>query len=311
MRKSLLIMVLYMAFIFTASAKTGDEKRIIKICKHGGSSLGLVFTNPDEEILGSLKLEGGALVLEVIDGSEAEKAGLKKDDVITSFDGKTIENAKELNDLAEEIETEKTVEIIANRDQKSQIFVAKLKPAEDGDDKDVIEIDSDISIDIDEKLKGLEKFHIYMDDDHYKPHSDKGGFLGVEVKNLSEQLKEYFKVEYGMLIEEVLKNTPAEKSGLKAGDIIMKINDKKIEDYSDLVRSLNYYDPRDKVVIEISRKEKLKKIDVVLAEKKGTKISVKKYKGRKPRVLKKYEKFKIPGILENFPKIGKIEIYFI
>ena len=128
---------------------------------------------------------------------------------------------------------------------------------------------------------------------------------------MSDQLKEFFKVEYGVLVEKVLEKTPAEKAGLKAGDVIMKINDKKIEDYSDLVRRLNYYDPKDEVTVEFSRKEKIKKIDVVLAEKSGRKYEFKKYKGRKPGLMKRYKKFKFPDLMENFPKNGRIEIYSI
>jgi len=311
MRSTLLIFVLLTAFVCTASAKADGEKKVIKICTHSGSSFGLVFTNPDNEILESLNLDGGALVLEVKDGSEAEKAGLKKNDVVTSFNGKTIDNAKELNDLAEDIETEKTVEISVSRDREIHKIQAEFRPADNDEDEEVVEIDTDVLIDVDEKLKGIENFRFFIDDEPHKAHSDKGGFLGVEVKNMSDQLKEFFKVEYGVLVEKVLEKTPAEKAGLKAGDVIMKINDKKIEDYSDLVRRLNYYDPKDEVTIEFSRKEKIKKIDVVLAEKSGRKYEFKKYKGRKPGSMKKYKKFNFPDLMENFPKNGRIEIYSI
>jgi len=50
-RSTLFIFVLLTAFVCTASAKADGEKKVIKICRHGGSSFGLVFTNPDNEIL--------------------------------------------------------------------------------------------------------------------------------------------------------------------------------------------------------------------------------------------------------------------
>ncbi len=310
-RFTLLSLVLIMAAFSFVSAKSDNEKSIIKIRKHGDFTLGVVFTNPDKELLETLKLKGGALVLEVLENSEAEKIGIKKDDVITSFDGTIIDDARELDDLAEKIEQEKTVEIIVNRDQKTKKFEAKLKPSEGGHAADAVTYHDDILIDIDEDLKGLKDFHFYTDGDDLSGYTIKGGFLGVEVKDLSDQLKEYFKVEYGVLIEKIIEDTPAENAGLKAGDVIMKINDKKIEDYSDLVRSLNFYDPEDKVIIEFSRKEKTKKLDVVLAKKRSSNYMHKKLKGKKPVFWKKSKDFKLPGLFKYFPDIGKIEIFII
>jgi C-terminal processing protease CtpA/Prc len=93
--------------------------------------------------------------------------------------------------------------------------------------------------------------------------------LGVHAKNISDQLKEYFEVEGGVLIEKVIEDSPAEKAGLKAGDIILKIEDKDIEDYGDLVRVLNYYDPGDELSIVYSRKGSKKTIKVVVDKKEG------------------------------------------
>jgi serine protease Do len=68
----------------------------------------------------------GAKVLDVSDDSPAEKAGIREDDVITSFDGKKINNADELSAAAKEARTKTSVEIKYNRDGKSQTAEIKI-----------------------------------------------------------------------------------------------------------------------------------------------------------------------------------------
>jgi len=100
-------------------------------------------------------------------------------------------------------------------------------------------------------------------------HDQKGGFLGVEAKDISEQMLEYFDVKHGVLVEGVIDETPAQKAGIKAGDVITKINDREIKDYSDLIRTLNFYNPGEKVTLNYVRKGKKKSEKLELAEKKG------------------------------------------
>ncbi len=66
------------------------------------------------------------------------------------------------------------------------------------------------------------------------------GRLGVQVQDLNAQLGEYFEVPdgRGALVMEVMKDTPAERAGLKAGDVITRVEDARIEDSSDLVKAL-------------------------------------------------------------------------
>ena len=58
---------------------------------------------------------------------------------------------------------------------------------------------------------------------------------------MTKQLAEYFGVAdgKGLLISSVLKNSPAERAGLKAGDVIVDAEDQEIKTEIDLVRVLN------------------------------------------------------------------------
>ncbi|MFT7643264.1 MAG: serine protease Do [Pirellulaceae bacterium] len=58
----------------------------------------------------------------------------------------------------------------------------------------------------------------------------------------------------GALVSRVLKESGADKAGVKAGDVIVKVNDTKITSREDLVRTVQTYQPGDKVRLEIKRK---------------------------------------------------------
>ena len=64
------------------------------------------------------------------------------------------------------------------------------------------------------------------------------GWIGVEVQELTDDLKESFNLSSnsGALIASVVKNSPADKGGLKSGDIIININNKKVSNGKALVK---------------------------------------------------------------------------
>lgn len=86
-----------------------------------------------------------------------------------------------------------------------------------------------------------------------------GAFLGVVTEDHDK----------GALIEEVQKETPAEKAGLQKGDIITKVGDKKIGSPSDLSEAVHAKKPNDEVDITYLRDGKEKKAKVKLGESKG------------------------------------------
>ncbi|GAB4373991.1 MAG: hypothetical protein Kow0042_18240 [Calditrichia bacterium] len=260
--KSYSIPVLFMLLVFFAncfSATPADEKQIIIKKKHSKITLGVVITQPDSEDLKKYNLDGGALIMKVITDSEADRIGLKKGDIITRFAGQSVKSPDDLRELIEEMEEPAKVEITVMRDGQKKTFTADLKPGGPGE----IEEDFDIEVFPEGKAPGIFAFR------HCLPaHTDKGGFLGVRAEDLSDQLREYFEVKHGVLIKKVIEDSPAEKAGLKAGDVITEINGRAVKDYDDLVRILNYYNPGEKVKVDYSRKGKKSSVEVVLGEKK-------------------------------------------
>ena len=103
---------------------------------------------------------------------------------------------------------------------------------------------------------------------NHKMIDENAGFLGVQIQDLSEQLSTYFKVKdgNGVLVSEVVNDSPAKKAGLKAGDIIIKIDDEAIENAGDLTMTIRSYEPESNVSVSIIRDGKKKKFDATLVK---------------------------------------------
>ena len=118
----------------------------------------------------------------------------------------------------------------------------------------------------DEKKIKIIKKHKMIDDPLLI--DEKAGFLGVQIQDLSEQLSDYFKVKdgSGVLVSEVVDDSPAKKAGLKAGDIITKVDDNEIENAGDLTATIRDYEPESKVSVSVIRNGKNKKLEATLGE---------------------------------------------
>jgi serine protease Do len=98
------------------------------------------------------------------------------------------------------------------------------------------------------------------------------GWLGIEIYPVDDVIAKQFglKTKQGVIINSVKKNTPAEKSGLKRGDIILEVKSRnKTEvinsptDLQDIISSLS---PKEKVELKILRDKKEQTVTVILGE---------------------------------------------
>jgi len=237
-----------------------------------GAYLGVLLENVDAEDAKELNLkeERGALVEKVMEDSPAEKAGLKKDDVILSMNGQPVESSAQLKRMIGESVPGRTARFLVIRDGKEQTLTAalggqkgascKLKKMEwepreedlerfeirlrDKDDelhlklKELKELEKTKELEMLEHLDELENLEVLEPEVDGQIRVFIGGRarLGVKLDSLTDQLGGYFGVKDGdgALITEVMKDTPAEKAGLKAGDIILSVDGEKIEDAGDV-----------------------------------------------------------------------------
>ncbi len=94
------------------------------------------------------------------------------------------------------------------------------------------------------------------------------GWLGVVIQNVNEDLAQSFGLKQagGILISEVQKNSPASAAGLKQGDVILRLNDVKLTNVSDLRNRVALLQPGSKAMLDIMRDGREKKIQVTIGE---------------------------------------------
>ena len=94
------------------------------------------------------------------------------------------------------------------------------------------------------------------------------GWVGIEAQDITPELAESFKLSQarGSLIAGVLRNSPADLAGIKAGDVLLAINDKEVVDSSNMLNLIAALKPNDKAMLKISRAEKEIKINVTVGK---------------------------------------------
>lgn len=207
----------------------------------GSNYLGIV----PEEINSSnmskygLSAPRGVGVSRVSEGSPADKAGLKKGDVILQFDNEPITSTRKLFRLIGEAAPEQTVRLTISRNGSEQQVSVTLGQREDAS----------------RTLRALtpENFRFNLPPTLVQPGEKAQPFtfsfgnnrrIGITSSVLTKQLADYFGVPSGtgLLVTSVTENSPASKAGLRAGDVITEVNGERVEDAQDLIRAINRKD---------------------------------------------------------------------
>jgi serine protease Do len=213
----------------------------------GGSFLGVYAEDINRENMSRYGMRDvrGAGITSVVKDSPAEKAGLKKDDVILRFDNESVTSVRKLNRLVSEVAPDQTVRLSISRggsEQEVSVTIGKRKDSMDAFHK----LEG-----LTGKLEGLEGLR-GPGDKTWKwegPMTGTDGFvfafgnnrrIGVSTTQLTKQLAEYFGVAdgKGVLVTSVGDDSPAAKAGIRAGDVITAVDGEKIEAAGDLSRAL-------------------------------------------------------------------------
>lgn len=231
---------------------------------------------------------GGVLVNRVVPDSPADVAGIEKGDVLLSFDGRTIDSATELQESVRAARVSQSVPLVVLRDGARKSLTAKLAarpsagemermapvpPQEDVEPgpgrgpKDLdIQIEGLDPKDLKELhgLEGLQGLEGLRDLDLTRIGAAGRGRLGVRIETLGSDLGSYFNLPQGggALVLEVMKDTPAEKAGLKPGDVIVKVDDRAVASAEDLMSALKGKDGQ--VTLRVVRKGGTRTFSAVL-----------------------------------------------
>ena len=94
------------------------------------------------------------------------------------------------------------------------------------------------------------------------------GWVGVAIQNVDENLAKSFNLKKaeGILISEVQHGSPAEKAGLKQGDVILRLNNTPLDDANDLRNQISLLPPGSKAGLQIIRDGKTQDIEIIIGE---------------------------------------------
>ena len=188
----------------------------------------------------------GVLVTEVEASSPAAKAGLKANDVIASYERQDIEGSLQFRRMVRETPPGRSIELQIWREGKTQ----KISVEVGNRTETMTRVMRDVKpfvVEIPSVEMGMEM-----------PRFEFGitPQLGVSAEDVNGQLAEYFGApgDEGVLVREVRQGTPAEKAGLKAGDIIFKVDDQPVKTVAQLRDRLRAKREQKTVAIGVIRK---------------------------------------------------------
>lgn len=248
----LLVVLLAMAWPVLAIAQRAMTVRV-----DGGSWLGVGVSDVTADKAGALKLkeERGVEIVTVSPDSPAQQAGLKEHDVVLEFNSVRVESVEQFRRMIRETPAGRTVRLLISRNGVPQTVPVKVgerpRPGrlsrEPGEPFAFafprIEIPPPLV-----EIPDVPELYLFS----------RTAQLGIEGESLTRQLGEFFGVPgaQGVLVRSVNANSPAEKAGLKAGDVIIKVNGESIKEMGDLRSALREHARKGNVPLTVVRNKR-------------------------------------------------------
>jgi len=256
------LLVLLVVFGLTSVLSAGKDES----SKRGFLGVNIERMNAEEKDEFNVKF--GILVSNVIKGEAAEKAGIKKYDVIQYINGERMRRPDDLTEAVGNQKPGSKIDIKLVREGSEKAISAVLGEAKH-EEHQFSWSGKDFPKHI---MPGLsDKYHkkiIISGDKDGTIFMCGGGFLGVNLQSLkNKDFAEYFGVTNGAgaLITSIQDETPAQKAGLKAGDVIVKIDDKDMDGPADVSKYLSKKEKGDKVAVTVMRHKNKKTVNAELA----------------------------------------------
>ena len=214
-----------------------QDDRNFTLFLQGGTFLGVHAEDVTKENMSRYGMRDvrGVGVTEIVKDSPAEKAGLRKDDVILSFNGESVTSTRKLHRLVSESSADQNVRLTISRGGSEQEVSATLSKRQ-GTGMLNAKIREDIKQKMEQFKKDIPK--IKSGDGTWVINTGSYRRIGIGTQTLTKQLADYFGVSEGILVTSVNDNSPAAKAGLKAGDVITAVDGEKVDSPGDISRAI-------------------------------------------------------------------------
>jgi serine protease Do len=222
-----------------------------------GSFLGVNVSEIDSERAKALKLkeERGVEITKVEEESPADKAGLKHGDVVLEYNGNRVEGTEQFIRMVRETPVGRQAKLLISREGATQALTATIGSRRRGImEPGVVAIPR------------VEIPEIRIPDVPRAFMSWRSSTLGIEAESVESQLAEYFGVKQGVLVRSVQKDSPAQKAGLRAGDVIVRVNSELVatpREISSVIRSM---EAKRSFPVTITRERKEATVTVTLED---------------------------------------------
>lgn len=237
----------------------GDEE-------NSGAYMGVDIADITPERLSALKLkdERGVEVTMVDQDAPAGKAGVKEHDVILSMNGTTVESGAQLRRMIRETPAGRVVTLGISRD--GQPLTLKVQLADRHKSVAWGPRPKDFKFEM-PPMPNLPDMDLPVS--VVVVHSSMRS--GLMVENITPQLGEFFGVKNGkgVLVRSVEKGSRAEKSGFRAGDVIVRVNDQPVHDTSDFSHAIRST-TSGSVTVGIVREKREQNLTLPLPERKDS-----------------------------------------
>jgi serine protease Do len=234
----------------------------------GRSYLGVDVRDITSDRVSALKLkeERGVEIVTVDQDAPAGKAGIKEHDVILEYNGTRVESEEQLRRMIRETPPGRNVTLGISRDGNPMTLTAQIGDRAKLSKKNFTIERNGPTIVVPQPPEAPD-FNMPFDVQvfTYTPS------LGIQVDNLNQQLGEYFGVKNGegLLVKSVEKGSPAEKAGMRAGDVITRADKERVSDRADLRRILRAHRSGGKLNVGIIRDKREQNLVIDLPARKS------------------------------------------
>ena len=221
----------------------------------GGTYLGVNLAEITSDRARDLKLKEayGVEITRVEEGSPADKAGLKAGDVVLEYNGQRVEGMEQFGRLVRETPTGREVKLLISRNGVTQPMTATVQTRKMKNILATVPPNFDMP-----EIRIPDMPQIFT--------TWRSPMLGVETESLGAQLAQYFGVKEGVLVRSVMKDSSAEKAGIKAGDVITKVDGNSVTTSNELVSALRAASSKKTFPIDLVRDRHESSVNVTLED---------------------------------------------